>query len=104
MRTTGYLYDTMPIWMKQSIKRDENMYSRYGIHSDEYDAMLLIQDNKCKVCGDVFEGNKHTHVDHDHYTGEVRSLLCRGCNQGIGNFKEDIRTLENAIQYLRDYE
>jgi len=39
-------------------------------------------------------------VDHNHSTGKIRSLLCQGCNHGIGHFKESITLLKRAIKYL----
>lgn len=48
-------------------------------------------------------GNKNLHVDHDHNTKEVRGILCRQCNQGIGLFAEDTVRLENAIAYLKEF-
>jgi hypothetical protein len=38
--------------------------------------------------------------DHDHVTGEFRGTLCRGCNFGIGFFKDQIALLSEAIIYL----
>jgi hypothetical protein len=42
-------------------------------------------------------------VDHDHQTGYVRSLLCHGCNTGIGLLKEKEEILLKAIEYLRKF-
>ena len=39
-------------------------------------------------------------IDHDHKTGKLRGLLCHQCNVGIGNFKDSIDTMLNAILYL----
>jgi hypothetical protein len=70
----------------------------YGITEEQYDAMILSQDNVCAICNKP--SHKTLHIDHDHVTGRVRGLLCSGCNTGIGFFKEDIATLDRAIQYL----
>jgi hypothetical protein len=32
----------------------------------------------------------------------VRGLLCNNCNLGLGYFKDNIKSLETAIQYLID--
>jgi hypothetical protein len=40
-------------------------------------------------------------VDHNHISGLVRGLLCRNCNNGLGQFKDNIETLEKAITYLK---
>ncbi len=41
-------------------------------------------------------------VDHCYTTGKIRGLLCASCNLAIGNFKDRIDYLENAILYLRN--
>ena len=40
-------------------------------------------------------------VDHCHKNGKVRGLLCRSCNLGIGQLRDDIEVLSNAITYLQ---
>lgn len=40
------------------------------------------------------------HVDHDHDTGKVRGITCFPCNGGMGQFKENVEWLANAIAYL----
>ena len=62
----------------------------------------------CKICGKIVhkapENSKDKKnqavIDHDHKTGELRGLLCHQCNVGIGNFKDDIDRMLNAILYL----
>ena len=62
----------------------------------------------CKICGKTVhkapENSKDKKnqavIDHDHKTGKLRGLLCHQCNVGIGNFKDDIDRMLNAILYL----
>jgi hypothetical protein len=30
-------------------------------------------------------------------------LLCNDCNHGLGRFKDNVKNLESAIQYLQEY-
>lgn len=39
-------------------------------------------------------------IDHDHVTGNIRGLLCNGCNKGLGLFKDDVNILQKAKEYL----
>ena len=41
-------------------------------------------------------------LDHDHITGKPRAWICDSCNTGLGRFKDDIATIENAIKYLKE--
>lgn len=76
---------------------------RYGITLDEYHKMLKEQNHKCYICG-IDEVDSRGHrlcVDHCHFTGKVRHLLCHSCNCGLGHFKDDPDLLEKAAEYLR---
>jgi len=33
-------------------------------------------------------------------TGKVRGPLCGSCNNGLGRFKDSVKLLERAIEYL----
>jgi len=39
-------------------------------------------------------------VDHCHEGGQVRGLLCHNCNRALGLLKDDVDTLQKAIDYL----
>jgi hypothetical protein len=73
--------------------------------------MVLKQNNCCEICnkpesalGMKKDGNpKRLSVDHHHLSKKVRGLLCQRCNSGLGQFFEDIKTLENAISYIKKY-
>ena len=65
--------------------------------------MYEAQDGRCAICGsaEVKQGNsKYFHVDHDHETGAVRSLLCAMCNKGLGCFEDNPLLLQQARDYL----
>lgn len=72
----------------------------YGITTDQYDALLAAQDNRCAICRVDTPGGKGWHVDHDHTTGAVRGLLCGHCNLGLGHFDDDAERLRAAIAYI----
>lgn len=79
----------------------------YGITEDQYNAMRERQKFSCALCGiheDAWweERQRRLFVDHDHKTGKVRGLLCGHCNTGLGNFKDDVKVLNRAIEYLND--
>lgn len=78
---------------------------RYGITFDRYEAMLAEQDGKCALCGAVpapggIKAAARLHVDHDHASGAVRSLLCNGCNRGLGYLKDSPELLRAAADYI----
>lgn len=58
---------------------------RYGISGVNFQEMTMRQDGKCAICKRSLPLN----LDHNHDTGQLRELLCRGCNWGIWSFGED---------------
>jgi predicted nucleic-acid-binding Zn-ribbon protein len=70
----------------------------YGLTEEEYNNMVLSQNNMCAICNKPSE--RTLHIDHDHVTGRVRGLLCSNCNLGIGLLQEDLVVLNRAIEYL----
>lgn len=83
---------------------DRDLKRAYGISFEDYKAMEVAQDGKCKICGGttLYRGTRFA-VDHCHITGKVRGLLCTKCNSGLGMFNDDINLISAAISYLREY-
>lgn len=59
--------------------------------------MLIEQDGLCAVCYE----KPATSVDHDHKTGQVRGLLCRNCNTGLGMFGDNPELMLAASAYIK---
>ena len=81
-------------------KNLEYRVKKYGLTVEQYNNMLTEQNHCCKICDDELDMGKHTHIDHSHITGEVRSILCAPCNQALGLLKEDISTMQRMITYV----
>jgi hypothetical protein len=76
--------------------RNYHLKRRYGITATEFDAMAAEQGGLCAICRE----RPAVHVDHDHQTGAVRGLTCFNCNGGLGQFKDRVDIMRNAIRYL----
>lgn len=73
-----------------------------GLSVETYEAMLLAQHGVCAICATgERDNNKRLAVDHDHVTGQVRGLLCRRCNTGIGLLGDSADRVAAALRYLR---
>ena len=84
-------------------REQEKIYklkSKYGITFEEYKDLLKKQNNSCAICRKPFDKNISPLLDHNHQTKIVQGLLCRSCNTGLGNFKEDREIMDAAINYL----
>jgi hypothetical protein len=93
---------------KSDTKRAWWLFSKYNMLVDDYNKTLFAQNGVCAICRCP---ETHTQkgiltplcVDHDHKTNEIRGLLCRICNKGLGLFNDDIDLILSAIEYLRKY-
>ena len=82
--------------------KSRSIKNSYKISLDDYNKMLLEQDNKCKTCNISFTDSVKPNVDHCHSTGRVRGLLCSSCNKALGFVKDNTETLNNLIKYLTE--
>jgi hypothetical protein len=69
----------------------------YGLTQAQFDAMLIAQNGNCAICMAPMDSPR---VDHCHKTGAVRGLLCKGCNSGLGMFRDQPSALMRAADYL----
>jgi Recombination endonuclease VII len=102
------------LWCKNCFRessRNSELKLKFGITEKIYEKILKKQKNKCAICRKP-ENIIHHHskkivkmaVDHCHKTKKVRGLLCGRCNFGIGYFKDSIKLLKMAINYLEKME
>lgn len=78
---------------------------QYGITADDYHRMLREQEGACRICGAVAGSPRNLNrsklcVDHCHKGGQVRGLLCHGCNLLLGRADDDPAILRKAAEYL----
>jgi hypothetical protein len=78
-----------------------NQIKFYGITPEDYNKMFEEQNGCCCICN-KHQSNfkKSLSIDHNHQTGKVRGLLCHHCNVGLGHFKDNIESLNSALDYL----
>jgi hypothetical protein len=82
-------------------KRARMLWRKFNITLAEYDLMHESQNGCCAICLDhQCNFDRALSVDHDHATNKIRGLLCDPCNLGLGNFKDNMGVLGNAVSYL----
>jgi len=70
----------------------------------DYNAMFEEQEGQCAICDrHQSELQLSLCVDHDHETGETRSLLCSDCNLGLGCFRDSPKLLSIASVYMEKW-
>ncbi len=80
--------------------------AKYKLSIEEYNKLILSQNNKCLICLVEFTEYKKDRsgvacVDHCHKTGKVRGLLCHRCNTSLGFLREDTERIWNMIEYIK---
>ena len=79
------------------IRRIKSMYKVSRIEAEN-----LFAIKSCQICKEYLPNTKDRHVDHCHKSGEVRGVLCSGCNLALGHAKESVDNLKNMIIYLEN--
>lgn len=88
--------------------KDSNLRKNFGIDLKQYQRMFAAQNGICAICECEETATRNgkalwLSVDHDHENGEVRSLLCKVCNTGLGAFSDKTETMEKAIAYIKHH-
>jgi hypothetical protein len=110
-------YESKTAYQREYMRRNPDkqksadLKKHFGITLEEYRGKQKKQGNVCAICGNPewtmdnrLQRPRELSVDHNHKTRQIRGLLCRGCNQGIGNFQEDLQRLKKAVHYLESFE
>lgn len=69
---------------------------RYNLTPEQFDSLLLKQDNRCAICR--VKPDYILSIDHNHKTDEVRGLLCQRCNVAVGFIE-----VEGLLGKIQDY-
>lgn len=80
---------------------------KYGLDEKSYRKMQEAQAGLCLICGLPETAShrgktKSLSVDHDHFSGKVRGLLCGRCNQTLGRVKDNPMLLRRMAEYLEN--
>lgn len=55
----------------------------------------------CEVCG-ASKDDVVLCIDHDHKTGNMRGILCKKCNSGLGFLNDSLETVLALVKYLEN--
>lgn len=100
-------------WNRKSIEKDElahrlkarnaRLRRKYGVTLRQYDALLKAQGGRCALCDRRPEQERYKvlHVDHCHYTGKIRGLLCNAHNLSIGRLGDTEKSISMVLSYLQ---
>lgn len=79
--------------------RNAWLQRKFNISAEIYDIMLKKQNGVCAICSNTNDNGRRLAVDHDHQTGQIRGLLCNGCNRALG-FVERPEWIKLAGTYI----
>jgi len=85
-------------------RRKYRIEKEYNIKYEDFLKMSEQQEHKCLICETTDSKARNGEflvIDHCHETSKIRGLLCNDCNTALGKFKDDIKLLLKAIEYLK---
>jgi hypothetical protein len=82
--------------------RHNQLMRKYGISGEQWLVRFDAQGRCCFTCKRTEPGHKNGwQTDHCHSTGEIRGILCYGCNVALGAAKDNPETLRALADYLQ---
>lgn len=84
-------------------RKNYRLKYRFGISIDDFNNMLVLQNNACYICNESIKG-KEIKVDHCHKTGKLRKLLCHNCNSALGLLHDNAEIFETCARYIREHD
>ena len=85
-------------WWCRKCARQQTRQWKYGVRVADYLFLCKLQNSCCALCGSKLRSGFRTTIDHYHAQGfakltpmqkrhQIRGLLCRRCNTGLGYFE-----------------
>ena len=93
---------------KREYQRQWTMLKKYNLNLLDFETLWLAFKGKCGICNRDLTIPANTQgqqlsaacIDHNHTTGNLRGLLCNGCNKGIGLLKDNKEIVYLAYKWL----
>ena len=78
---------------------------KYGLTLEQYENILKEQNYRCAICNrnasEIYKSKSRLSVDHNHETGEIRGILCTGCNgRLLPSVRENAEIASRLLKYL----
>jgi len=107
--------------VKRHRDRRDHYAKKFGVTIEWYESKLAAQGSACEVCKGIHQHlhwrtgkRERLHIDHNHFNGRVRGILCSHCNRRIGHVELILAMaqtvtplsdtwLEKALAYLKRY-
>ena len=82
-------------------KPHESARRKFKLSDEDYTTLIEESQGCCNVC---LQPTTKLCIDHNHYTGKVRGVLCNNCNTALGLVGDNVITLSKLIRYLEQSE
>lgn len=104
--TTRYLSGNCVACSNDGRNRAHRIRREYNLTPEDEEALWRTSGGLCAICAKPMArhgkiSSTRAVIDHCHKTGKVRSIICNGCNRGLGYFGDNPEALEAAAGYLR---
>lgn len=87
--------------VRKATRRRWRLLKRYGVTEEWVRNLWELQKRRCALCRDRIDlYHRLTGIDHCHASGQVRGLLCHRCNLALGLFRDDVKVLRRAAEYV----